>query len=99
MKERLASLSPGRAQLLERVLAKQSAQPQKIASPPGEPDEAGVLRFLMSFAQQRLWFIEQLGGAGATYNIPLIIRLQGTLNEPALRSALNGLVARHEVLR
>ncbi|MFN0301309.1 MAG: amino acid adenylation domain-containing protein [Burkholderiales bacterium] len=53
----------------------------------------------LSFAQQRLWFIEQFGTDGTTYSIPMAIRLHGALNVEALRFALDALVARHESLR
>jgi amino acid adenylation domain-containing protein len=53
----------------------------------------------LSFAQQRLWFQAQLEGASEAYHLPLDVRLSGRLDSDALRRALDGLVARHEVLR
>ncbi|WP_420129475.1 amino acid adenylation domain-containing protein [Longimicrobium sp.] len=53
----------------------------------------------LSFAQQRLWFLEQLGGTGAAYHIPMRLRLRGKLNHDALVRALDRIVARHEALR
>jgi amino acid adenylation domain-containing protein len=53
----------------------------------------------LSFAQQRLWFIEQLEPGNAAYNIPGGVRLEGKLDLNALESAINEIVRRHEVLR
>ncbi|HJU40181.1 MAG TPA: condensation domain-containing protein, partial [Tahibacter sp.] len=53
----------------------------------------------LSYAQQRLWFIDQLEGATPQYNMPVALRLCGALNEAALQRTLDSLVARHEVLR
>ncbi|MDB4947802.1 MAG: sypB, partial [Gemmatimonadetes bacterium] len=53
----------------------------------------------LSFAQTRLWFLEQMGGLGSTYHIPTSMRLRGELDRDALVRALDRIVARHEALR
>ncbi|HEX6911548.1 MAG TPA: amino acid adenylation domain-containing protein [Longimicrobium sp.] len=53
----------------------------------------------LSYAQQRLWFLEQSGDLGSTYHVPLGLRLRGALDRGALLRALDRIVARHEVLR
>ncbi len=53
----------------------------------------------LSFAQQRLWFLDQLHPASPLYNFPVALRLTGTLNQKALECSLSAIVARHEVLR
>ncbi|MCY2977445.1 MAG: amino acid adenylation domain-containing protein, partial [Planctomycetota bacterium] len=54
---------------------------------------------LLSFAQQRLWFLEQMEGELTAYNMPYAWRLNGSLNIEALRRALEEIVRRHEPLR
>ncbi len=53
----------------------------------------------LSFAQQRLWFVDRFEPASAAYNLPTLLRVRGPLDVPALATALAGLAARHEVLR
>jgi acyl carrier protein len=53
----------------------------------------------LSFAQQRLWILNQLEQGKATYNVPAAMRLTGELNLPALHQSLTEIVRRHEVLR
>ena len=53
----------------------------------------------VSYAQQRLWFIDRLEGRSPEYNMRGALRLRGMLDRPALERALNAIVARHESLR
>jgi non-ribosomal peptide synthetase component F len=53
----------------------------------------------LSFAQQRLWFIDQLEPGSSSYNVPAAVRLSGGLNVAALERTLSEIIRRHEVLR
>ncbi|TQF04082.1 amino acid adenylation domain-containing protein [Kitasatospora acidiphila] len=55
-------------------------------------------RIPLSYAQQRVWFLDRMD-SGGMYNLPLAIRLRGALDVAALTAALNAVVARHEALR
>ena len=57
------------------------------------------MRFPVSFAQQRMWFLDQLEPGQPTYNMPYQMWLDGPIDEPALKRSLDALVARHAVLR
>ncbi|MER6746443.1 amino acid adenylation domain-containing protein [Streptomyces fungicidicus] len=52
-----------------------------------------------SFAQRRLWFLDQLAGSSTGSMLPLVLRLRGPLDADRLERSLSGIVARHEVLR
>jgi len=83
-----------------------SAQP---ASTPGldgngarsllKPQAVRPERIPLSYAQQRLWFVDRLQGTSSDYNIMEALRLRGKLNQPALERAINMIVKRHESLR
>ncbi|SRR5579883_3433341 len=61
--------------------------------------EAEVFIFPTSFAQQRLWFLDQLAPGSSSYNILAAVRLTGCLNLTALEQTFNEIVRRHETLR
>lgn len=96
--EKLGTLSSDKAELLKLLVEKRSRQNQTIHRYP-RPEGASTVRLSPSWAQQRLWFIDQLDGGIAAYHVPLALRLRGTLDVPALQRALDVLVQRHETLR
>ncbi|HET7233067.1 MAG TPA: amino acid adenylation domain-containing protein [Longimicrobium sp.] len=87
---------PTVAELAARVDALR--REERAALPPVAPVErTGPLP--VSFAQERLWFVDQLEGGSAFYNILAALRLEGELDVLALSRALGEMVRRHEVLR
>ncbi|MFC7417934.1 amino acid adenylation domain-containing protein, partial [Gordonia phosphorivorans] len=81
-----------------RELAVRAAE-SAPALPPITKVEKRPERIPLSFAQQRMWFLNQFDLAQATYNIPAVMRLTGRLDTAALRSAVVDVVVRHEILR
>ncbi|NMO19519.1 non-ribosomal peptide synthetase, partial [Pyxidicoccus fallax] len=75
--------------------ARQQSQDDAAEALPEPPADAPPL----SFAQQRLWFIDQLDPGSGLYNMPFVLRLEGRLDTGALEAALTGVVARHASLR
>ena len=63
------------------------------------PQAGGRDYYPLSHAQRRLWFLSELEGARAAYNLPSAFRLKGKLDVAALRAALQALVDRHAILR
>src|SRR5262249_22479067 len=63
------------------------------------PRRADACALPLSFAQERLWFLEQLVPGNIFYNIPVLVRMIGRLDADALKRSLSELVCRHEALR
>ena len=53
----------------------------------------------LSFAQQRLWFLDQLEPGNPLYNVPCAVRISGMLNVAAMERGINEIIRRHEILR
>jgi alpha-ketoglutarate-dependent taurine dioxygenase len=93
--QRIAGLSTEKRKLFEQLLARgnNASSPEKIA-------RQGLTRAVpLSFAQQRIWFLDQLEPGSPLYNIPTAMRLNGPLLVPILKRALNEIIRRHESLR
>ena len=72
----------------------ESERPQVLLGPQVRPE-----RIPLSYTQQRLWFLHQLQGGSAEYNMPDALHLVGDLDKEALEQAINAIVQRHEILR
>ncbi|WP_420126752.1 amino acid adenylation domain-containing protein [Longimicrobium sp.] len=88
--------APTVAELAARAVAARAGGVE--AAPPlvPQPRDGDVP---LSFAQQRFWFVERIGGSSNAYILPQTLRLRGALDVDALRRALDALVDRHESLR
>ncbi|HGY55116.1 MAG TPA: amino acid adenylation domain-containing protein [Caldithrix abyssi] len=83
---------------VEKELARKTAASRRISLTKIEPvPRDGDLQ--LSFAQQRLWFLEQMEPGSAQYNIPGAIRMKGRLKVDVLECCLNTIIERHETLR
>ena len=101
MSKGIADLSPEQKALLAMRLMKKAAQRKAQEGTPSDrlrpvPREGELP---LSFAQQRLWFIEQFNPGSSAYNVPFAVRLTGELDAEALRRTLEEVVRRHEILR
>ncbi|MET0396029.1 MAG: amino acid adenylation domain-containing protein [Longimicrobiaceae bacterium] len=94
--DRLANLSQERRLLLQRMLLERAgaAGSTQEIRPRGTDGPAPL-----SFAQQRLWFMDRLDPGSPAYNIPHALRLRGRLDRGALRRALTAVARRQESLR
>jgi natural product biosynthesis luciferase-like monooxygenase protein/amino acid adenylation domain-containing protein len=84
---------PTVAQLAERV----GKAKGRVA--PGIERRERPKRIPLSYAQERLWFLKQLEPESSMYNVPMVVRLRGEVDEEGLEAALRGVVERHEALR
>ena len=89
--------SPTLAGLAEAIEAEQREGSQMTTGPLEPVSRADDL--VLSFAQERLWFIDQMEPGSAIYNLPVGLKLNGSLQSAALEQSLREIVRRHEVLR
>ncbi|HEX8650923.1 MAG TPA: amino acid adenylation domain-containing protein, partial [Pyrinomonadaceae bacterium] len=100
---RKSKLSAAKRALLEKRLRGKPTTTMAASQQPGEeevvPQRVERVFAPLSFAQQRLWFIDQLEPGNPAYNIPSALRLTGQLNIAVLERSINEIIRRHESLR
>jgi amino acid adenylation domain-containing protein/non-ribosomal peptide synthase protein (TIGR01720 family) len=96
MADLLEGLSPEKKELLALLLQEEEAvkKAKKITRLNRDKNQ-----YPLSFAQQRLWFLDQFEPNSPFYNLPIAVRVRGNLDKQALQSSLDYLVTRHESLR
>ncbi len=101
LEKRLENLSPEKRELILQKLRKQQliSKPDKDNQIPSIVPVPREQTIPLSFAQQRLWFLDQLEGGSATYNMPGAFQLTGSISIVALEQAIREIVRRHEALR
>ncbi|UGQ48159.1 non-ribosomal peptide synthetase [Massilia endophytica] len=96
--ESLGGLSPAERERLLKLAQAAKLKRKSVDLPPITRASAEE-RTALSFSQQRLWFLAQLGGASQAYHLPVGLRLRGRLDAAVLQRALDRLAFRHEALR
>ena len=90
------AFSPSQQALVEMLLQEEGLGEVSSQTIPRRQADKPLL---LSFAQQRLWFLDQLEPNSSIYNVPAGLRLSGPLNVACLERSLNEIVRRHEALR
>lgn len=95
---KLANLSSAKKALLLKKLAEKRSQepvaPNRLTIPVRPADAAVPL----TSSQERLWFLQRYAPAGGLYNLPIALRMTGTVYVPALEKALTAVIKRHAIL-
>ncbi len=94
--ERLKNLSPEKRSLLLKALREDAVQAEESKRIPRRSQQNPAP---LSFAQQRLWFLDRLSPRNPAYNLPAAVRLKGQLDLAALQQTIEEIVRRHETLR
>lgn len=93
---RKSKLSPAKESLLKQRL---QGRLKTLSGPPPIGPRSVRERAPLSYAQERLWFLDQLEPGNASYNIPKALRLTGRLDVVVLEKVFSEIVSRHEALR
>src|SRR6266436_297401 len=96
IQELIGKLSPEKRTLLATILKKQTESKTRKQTIPHRKDGGPAP---LSFAQQRMWFLDRLTPRNPAYNLPFAARLKGQLSPEALAQSLTEVIRRHEVLR
>ncbi|HEU5378165.1 MAG TPA: amino acid adenylation domain-containing protein [Ktedonobacteraceae bacterium] len=97
--ERIARLPPEKRALLFQQLAERKASKPRASLATIPRQERTTNAFPLSFAQQRLWFLDQYEQQSSLYNMAELFHIHGTLHVQLFQQALDALVTRHEILR
>ena len=92
---RLDQLTPEKRALFDKLMRERRTAQAADAI----PRRTGDGELPLGFAQERLWFLEQMEPGNPVYNVPLALALRGRLDTSALEAGLREIVARHESLR
>ncbi|WP_353303884.1 amino acid adenylation domain-containing protein [Sessilibacter corallicola] len=95
--ERLAALPEEKKNTFRNALEEKGIDPWKLPLVPEQ--ESSANDYALSFAQQRLWFIEQTEPGNPLYNLSFGLQFNGNLNTQAVEQSINAIVERHSVLR
>ena len=97
LSDKLAKLNPAQRALLMQWL--QQSTPETNTAPPAIQSATRSDSLPLSYAQQRLWFLDRLYPGDPAYNVRFACRLRGPLHIAALERSVNAIVQRHEILR
>src|SRR5437899_12610150 len=89
-------MSEARRDLIQQRLRNALAAPAQSSSIPHRPEQSTPL---LSFAQQRLWFIDQIEPGSPAYHVAAVLRLTGPLDVDSLQNSFKNIIDRHEILR
>ena len=96
LREQIAKLTPEQLALLQTRLEQSASGGSSAGLIPRRKNKGPCA---LSFAQERLWFLDQFDPGSPVYNISRALHIEGPLDRAALQKALDGIVARHESLR
>jgi amino acid adenylation domain-containing protein len=96
LREQIAKLTPQQLAHMQTRLEQSASASSSGGSIPRRKNKGPRA---LSFAQERLWFLDQFDPGSPVYNISRALHIEGPLDSAALQKALDGIVARHELLR